>query len=380
MLRSRNPTSHLDLKPTERLIYLDNLRGAAMLLGVFVHTATLENFGSVEIVSSLSDLFRMATFFLISGYLAAMLLTRRTASQYYRSRIFNILVPLTSGIILLNPVTLSLILHHHNPEMAHMYRFGEIANLLFQIPTGVKGPMIWHLHLWFLFSLLVFTILAPLAERVIHSNFLGSAMAKINCRIPDIVIPTAIAIVIAGAVLILRITYELVVSPVADYWLILTTLEYLPFFLAGMVFYSYQEIWEKIHRIDLPLLVISISLYCFVLYLPDVMRDEQIGEALYIMSQGLLRCVISFFLLTVFRALMNWSTHLTIAVTDSIYTIYLFHFLFIYLVAVTLIDTSFASISSFFAVAGTTFLSTFALHHFLVRRSRVLRFIFNGRW
>lgn len=380
MLRPRNQITHLELKSSERLVYLDNLRSAAMLLGVFVHTATLENFGSAEIVSWLSDLFRMATFFLISGYLTAMLLSRRTASQYYRMRILTILVPLTSGIILLNPVTLWLILHYHNAELARVYRFSEMASLLFQIPTGVTGPFIWHLHLWFLFSLLFFTIFAPLAARIINSSFMKSAFAKLICGIPDIFIPTVIAIVTAGAVLILRIAYELIISPVVDYWLILITLEYLPFFLVGMVFYSCQKIWEKIHRIDLPLLVMSISLYYFVICLPDVTRDEQIGEALYLMAQGLVRCAISFFLLTVFRALMNWSTSLTIAVTDSIYTIYLFHFLCIYLVAVTLIDTSFASISSFFAVAVTTFLITFALHYFLVRRLRVLRFLFNGRW
>lgn len=374
------PTINPDFKPAARLPYIDNLRGVAMLLGVFVHTATLETFGTIEMVSWLSDLFRMAAFFLISGYLAAMLLARRTVSKYYRSRIPNILVPLISGIILLNPVTLSLILQHHNPEMAHTYSLSQMGILLFKTPGEVDGPMIWHLHLWFLFSLLAFTLLAPLAERVIYSNFIRLALTKVFRRMPEFIVPTGIATMISGAVLLLRVFYELVISPVADYWLILITFEYFPFFVAGIVFYCYQGIWEQIHKIDLPLFVVSISLYCFVSYLPDATRDAQTGEALYTFSQALLRCAIVFALLTVFRTYVNWSSHLTLAVTEAIYTVYVFHFLVIYLVAVTLIDTSSASISSFFIVSGVTLLITFVLHHFLVKRSRVLRFLFNGRW
>jgi glucan biosynthesis protein C len=52
---------------------MDALRAAFMLIGVFVHAATLGDDPLFNGISYASRLFRMEGFFLISGFLSAML-------------------------------------------------------------------------------------------------------------------------------------------------------------------------------------------------------------------------------------------------------------------------------------------------------------------
>ena len=61
---------------TERLYHLDALRSIAMLFGLFVHANMLHGGDFIPLVGLTSIYFRMATFFLISGYLAAHVAVR----------------------------------------------------------------------------------------------------------------------------------------------------------------------------------------------------------------------------------------------------------------------------------------------------------------
>ncbi|MNU38900.1 Glucans biosynthesis protein C [compost metagenome] len=92
----------------ERLHGLDGLRGAALLLGVVLH-ATLSFFPSqiwivaddeksvwASVLFFIIHLFRMASFFLIAGLFAHMMLKRRGAMGFIKNRLIRIAGPLAA--------------------------------------------------------------------------------------------------------------------------------------------------------------------------------------------------------------------------------------------------------------------------------------------
>src|SRR6516225_1545702 len=89
---------------SDRIHYLDNLRALAMLLGVFLHCALAYAYptqivwlatdpqSSVLVDASFSfiHLFRMGLFFLISGYFAKLLITRKGLKSFVWNRTVRI--------------------------------------------------------------------------------------------------------------------------------------------------------------------------------------------------------------------------------------------------------------------------------------------------
>jgi len=95
---------------TGRLHHLDALRSFCMLFGILVHTGTLAPGLAVsQAVFDISENFRMATFFVISGFFGVLLLDRRGARSFLGHRAQGLAIPFLAGVMLLNPVTLWLI-------------------------------------------------------------------------------------------------------------------------------------------------------------------------------------------------------------------------------------------------------------------------------
>src|SRR6185503_10344572 len=81
-------------KVVERAHHLDFLRGSMMLLGVVVHASHADyDLGSYEPIRFLSGSFRMACFFIISGYFSAAMLARYPAGDFLRRRLLALGVP-----------------------------------------------------------------------------------------------------------------------------------------------------------------------------------------------------------------------------------------------------------------------------------------------
>ncbi len=107
-LDAPNPgSSQQEAKRQDRIYYLDNVRAIAMLLGLVLHSALTyakpsQNFwilgdreGSMAMDMSIwfIHLFRMSLFFLIAGYFAKLLVTRRSVGSFLKNRALRILLP-----------------------------------------------------------------------------------------------------------------------------------------------------------------------------------------------------------------------------------------------------------------------------------------------
>lgn len=324
----------------DRLFYLDHLRAFAMLFGVLVHTATLQTFGpALEAIPTVSFYFRMGTFFAVSGYFGALLLSRRNVATFLRSRVQALGIPLVFGLLVLNPLTFVLI-----------DRFPESGD-----------HFAWHLHLWFLVSLLCYTCMAPLLLRLIPALPVPS--------IPPVLQPVAVALAVTLAVVALRAVFAVALEPLGAPWLVRTTLAYAPYYAMGLVLFRHPQLWARLHRVD-PLLIGLAALA----WLPDG------GTLLDIVKRELTVCAAFFALLWAFRRLWDFHSPVGGAISNAAYTIYLFHFLFIYLIGNLAVGAFPVGAPWFFALVCTaTMAATFAIHVGLVRRSRIVSFVVNGK-
>ena len=174
-----------------RYYAFDSLRAFMMLLGLVLHTALGYTTGSPSDMElpyqdaqtsrffdglvSFIHIFRMPTFFVMSGFFAALLYTRRGTRPFLRHRIDRLGVPLMVGW----------------PVLALLFvgaqYIAELYTSRFIVPKPVGNFL---LHLWFLYDLLIFCFSAclimelirripkPLSDRVL--NLFGCAVNRLR--------------------------------------------------------------------------------------------------------------------------------------------------------------------------------------------------------
>lgn len=156
----------------DRLPAMDNLRALAMLAGVVFHaalaysplmhgfwpTADAGQSAWVDGIAWFLHGFRMPVFFLVSGYFTAWVVARRGMAGLFRSRGRRVLLPL---LVFLPLATLAM--HALTPQAAadSVHPSPALAWIRGHLAAGGSLPLFtgW-MHLWFLFYLLVFTVLA----------------------------------------------------------------------------------------------------------------------------------------------------------------------------------------------------------------------------
>lgn len=163
-------------KNSERIHYLDNLRALAMMLGLYLHGAlayatpsksvwiATNKEGSVAIDISIwwIHLFRMSLFFFISGYFAKLVIEKRGSWRFLGGRALRLGLPMVVSFpFLLFAMTAVFI-------FALSY-LPEPQGLMGVIKEAIKNPKseppqneITTMHLWFVYYLIFFSILAAL--------------------------------------------------------------------------------------------------------------------------------------------------------------------------------------------------------------------------
>lgn len=164
---------------TGRIHYLDNLRALAMLLGVYFHGAlayaepsraawiATNPIGSVAVDVSVwwLHLFRMGLFFLLSGYFSKRLIEQRGVKGFLWNRANRIALP----FVLFWPVLWLAM------AIVFVFAFSYVKQpegLLGVVVEASKNPgayegRVWltAMHLWFLYYLLMFSMLGAIAHR-----------------------------------------------------------------------------------------------------------------------------------------------------------------------------------------------------------------------
>ncbi len=152
-----------------------------MILGIPYHAAlayrpehpwavTAGNGGLVlDIFAETIHTFRMPAFFIVAGYFAAMLLRRRSVSDWFRGRIIRLGIPLIASAILIVPAM-----------NAITVAVGGIKSTVFLDLLDLYSypSTVWIRHLWFLWVLIVFCAITALLCKLSYTVRIGVVSTK----------------------------------------------------------------------------------------------------------------------------------------------------------------------------------------------------------
>lgn len=358
----------------QRLYHLDALRCFCMLFGLLLHASTIGDNLLFEVVKKTSDHFRMATFFLISGFFTAMVCRRSTLQAFLTNRGRLILLPLVSGVLLLNPLTNWLIqLYHGGGESLADYLNGG-----WRLP--LPGPVVWHLHLWFLVSLFVYAMLTPallglagsgLSERVVDG--LGARPAAIRLLV--------LTLGVGLSVVALRALADQVLIPSLPdrmEFLVQATCNYLPYFAAGVFAFRHRSLFEAMHQLFWVGLILFGAAYFLHPMFGDVLPRALERTTYWIARAGFIFLIVCA-LLTIAQRLVTKGSPLLSRLTDGVYSFYIFHFLVIYAIACLVKPWTDSLYLTYAVILIVGYPLLFLIHERLIARSALLTLLFNGK-
>lgn len=362
------------MSSSARLNYIDNLRVFCMLFGILVQTNRLAEQEPWLIFVDVSHFFRMAAFFVVSGYFAAMLYQRRKAARFFRHRAVAILVPLTFGLLVINPITICLIAAFHDPTAPGLGYFEALSGLWGE-RRGPGGPGSQVLHLWFLFALALYVALMPAIAFGIERLSPLINRLKSNRTIP---IRLVLTLVVVFLVLVARTFDEALARIFGENAVVEETLIFTPYFVLGAFGYHYQEIWQRLHRIDIPTILVAVAFMgVHHVFFADVLSP--VSTMVRIAADAATTMASIYFLLWFFKRWLDFETSLTRFLSEGIYTVYILQILLIYLFGKALAFFGVPEENMFWPVVILTFAVGYSAYHFAVARSLVLSLLLRGR-
>ncbi len=362
------------MSSSARLHYLDNLRVFCMLFGILVQTNRLAEQEPWLVFVDVSGFFRMATFFAVSGYFAAMLYQRRRAIRFFRHRAVAILVPLAFGLLVVNPVTISLMAGFHDPDAPRL-GYVEALSGLWRDRAGPQGPGAQVLHLWFLIALAFYVALVP--AFVFALERLGGLFER-AATLPAATLPLAVSVTVTLLVVFARTFDEGLARIFGESAVVEESVMFTPYFVLGVFGYLFPAVWRRLHAIDLPTIAVAAALMlAHHVIFGDALSPS--STMLKVAAEAMTTMACVFALLWVFGRWFDFETPTTRFLSEGIYTVYILQILLIYLLGSALALLGVPAGWMFWPVVVLTFVLGYAIYHRVVARSPLLSLLLRGR-
>jgi glucan biosynthesis protein C len=362
----------------ERLHYLDAFRAFCMLYGVFLHAPVIVGDPTGGWVETGSSYFRMPGFFIISGFFSAMVLQRMMDfSLFLRQRLILLMVPFLTVLILANPLTLILLAQHYGYEPP----LGVAA--FFSAKMGPGGIWVWHLHLWFLISLAVYTLCLPLACGLVV--WLRPVLTRIEtwpafAAIGTLALATGVACVAGRAAA--SILDQTLLRGMSGAYIFIATLRFAPFFVLGVVFFRQRALLKTFSAggpilwgVGLALLVTTDHIFGAV--------ESTAAQIVVVLVKSTVTVIFVSALFRIFKALFSKGNPVVRFLVDASFTLYLLHFFFVTAFGILILPLmgplGFGTWAAYILVVLATIGTSLALHGMVIARSGTLRFLFNGK-
>ena len=177
-----------------------------------------------------------------------------------------------------------------------------------------------------------------------------------------------------------RLVYEAVepVLPTEFQFVTSTTLYYFPFYLLGFVLFASSRVQEAFWALRPAHLSASIVWLLLANGLFDSL-PKKVAEALLLTGEAYFAFTVVATLMWVFRRWFSKGGRTTRFLSDAAYTVYLFHFAIIYVLATLFWDGVPGGSWRMWMIALVTLALTLALHGYVISRVSILRLVFNGR-
>ena len=271
-----------------------------MLLGIPYHVAMayrandvwIANAGEGDLaftwLAAIIHLFRMPAFFIIAGYFAALLLSRRSPMEWLKSRFVRLGLPFLACLLTLNPL-LNLFC-----ELSNYHIWRALAS--WERNSLVSGGY-WVRHLWFIIVLLylsgaaaLFYHVAPKLAQANMSERRDRWLAR-NMMMTVLIVGIALGLWEAGAIELFYIA-GLATNGPQELLRLDQLIEFAPWFVAGWIVARSPHFRAALHRPSAALGVVAvISATAYLLFYKDVhpMAERFIATiAAITMTQALL--------------------------------------------------------------------------------------------
>lgn len=348
-----------------RIYFLDSARAILMLLGIPYHAALIyarhnswefaksdDSSGFLAHLAQTIHIFRMPLFFIVAGYFAFMMLSRKGPGAWFGGRTVKLGVPLVAAAFLLNPLSL----WAQDDSMSLMTRVGDH----------------WLAHLWFLTTLLMQCgVLALLAMTPLRRHFETMVDVLMNRPVFGIVALVVLTSGLSGLgsmlgkhvpdTLVLKIT-------------VLSAIGYLPYLLMGVAMRMNARVLDFMSTGSRMNLIVTVLAIIFLLEVPwggfsiNVVR----------MFVSTVACIgVARVLFAMCRLMLNTPSQAVRRMADASFTVYLVHFPLLNVFYKWVKPAGIPAMAEFLLLVGLVTAVSFAIHA-LMERSGLLMFLFNG--
>lgn len=369
---------------TSRVHYMDNLRALAMLAGVVFHAALAysvllhpywpaadaQHSRVVDGLVWFLHLFRMPLFFVVAGYFAAMLVSRRGMAGFFRQRIRRILVPLLLFVLPIGWSLHRLTMHAmdtvQNPSPMLRWLRGVAAEQG-SLPMAPSLAHLWFLHYLMLFALLVWIV------ATLDPKWLRTRLATVS---PSLV-PWAMPLLMVPALASVTVPWPAPESPLPAMWAMV---------YFGLHFALGFQVWQRPALLDglrrhAPWLALGgLLLYLALLWsmrstsYPLAPGRQWLNAALesYAGFWMTLACLLAG------KAWLDRSNAVLRWLSDSSYWVYLVHLPLLFAIQYPLLDVAWHWSLKLALAVSVTFALAFASYQWLVRPTMLGRLLAPG--
>jgi len=357
---------------SNRIYYMDAMRGILMMLGLVYHSA--KTFSTrqdwiiysehttfvADIIIQMIHIFRMPTFFIISGYFAALTLQKYGIQKFLKIRISRIILPLIVTALTLNSLQAYLLTQTGWMEF-------ELSSYL------LKGQ--WVTHLWFLFNLVIYFLFYLLLFTLFGVKLEG-LIKNIDIFLEKF--PFTLILLVYLPVIIIALLAIGQIYPI--YHIIKTSLvfNYLPFFLFGVLLQYSDNLLEKFSNYP-PLVSLMVTVITGIIVYKIHHFDSFIWTLIkaYILSVSMwFSTSLCFFL---FKKFTNRASVLFKYLSDISYTVYLFHHVLILGIGVMLIKYGIGGLSGMLIQIVLASIIAIMIDRFVISKVGILSLLFNGK-
>lgn len=349
-----------------------------MLLGIVLHATEPYSLGedafwakdpngthiSMNYIFGIIHIFRMPIFFMVAGFFGSMLFYERGPKLMMRNRVRRILIPFVVFLLLLHPLLVTV----------WTYTSATMGVRITSIMTTMSWfPDITY-HLWFLYYLLIITILSFCLASLLKK--VPRLTARITKVFEWLMRRKAVFILIFSIILFLMLVW------MWDTW-IPTSLSFIPdtpvvltygmFYFIGWVLFKSKHFLDNMIRNDWLFTIFGVVIFslrfAFRPYIDDVLYG------------ALNAIVVWFFLFGVSGLFIRYASRYSARmryVSDASYWVYLVHLPIVGLIPAFIYEWPIPVLAKFLIVVVVTTFICFTSYHFLVRSTFIGKFL-NGR-
>lgn len=345
-----------------RLHHLDFLRAAMMFLGVVVHASHADfDLGDYEGIRFASGTFRMACFFIISGFFSVLVLEKSSWRDFLWKRTVMLGVPAVLCVLLLVPITVDL--------MQTYFLEGRATT---------KPHSGWMGHAWFLFVLLAYTLLLAPLKRLIEVTVPLFARVMPLALSQCLVLLGAIGFSMLAAKVVLKFGPQIAFYKTWGF-LLTSVFNYLPYFLLGMMMFKWQNIYRRLHAHPFTWSAYAALFIAAKYHLSQHEITTTYQHLLYMTVSHCTAIFTSAALFSVGLRFLGQSNPLVRAMSESAYTVYIFHYIIIAWVLVELQRLGIAMPVRAAAALFAAIILGMAFHARVVKRFSLVALLCNGR-